>query len=308
LTFDPASLDSFLVNPISVVAIPPTLLPAYYVLFLNGHRDTTPLSLSVLKRAYRQRALETHPDRVHVTGADPSATTARFLEVTSAYEALGDFLGQAGKVGKAVVVTTRPATTPAARQATRQATRQAARPAARAAGRPTTRPAPKPATKPAAQPTPPEASRASDTKEQQRDNYANAPQDHYWSGPLPQHELLLGQFLYYSGAISWRTLIGAIHWQYGQRQRFGEIAVAQGHLTATAWQRVLRLAKPLEPCGDAAVRLGYLSTQTRDAIVATQRWRQPRFGRYFIERGTLRTDELLEATLRQWQHNRACTR
>ena len=40
--------------------------------------------------------------------------------------------------------------------------------------------------------------------------------DHFYRGRLPKRELLIGQFLYYSGIVSWRTLIGAIIWQKRQ--------------------------------------------------------------------------------------------
>ena len=39
------------------------------------------------------------------------------------------------------------------------------------------------------------------------------PNDHYHIWGIPQKELLLGQYLYYSGMISWKTLLKSIAWQ-----------------------------------------------------------------------------------------------
>ena len=43
-------------------------------------------------------------------------------------------------------------------------------------------------------------------------------------GPLPRRRLRLAEFLYYTGRVSWQSLIGAIVWQRSTRPHFGELA------------------------------------------------------------------------------------
>ena len=60
----------------------------------------------------------------------------------------------------------------------------------------------------------------------------NSFKDHFYHGTIPERELKIGQFLYYSGRISWRTMVRAIVWQKRQRPLFGQIAMKWNLLTA----------------------------------------------------------------------------
>ena len=68
------------------------LFNAYNVLFGSYSRISMDflryLQRSVLKEAYRQRALETHPDRSKVLGESKTEMSERFIQVTLAYEKL----------------------------------------------------------------------------------------------------------------------------------------------------------------------------------------------------------------------------
>jgi len=44
-------------------------------------------------------------------------------------------------------------------------------------------------------------------------NRTNCSSDHFYFGPMPKFKLLIGQYRYYSGRISWKVLIDAIAWQ-----------------------------------------------------------------------------------------------
>lgn len=133
---------------------------------------------------------------------------------------------------------------------------------------------------------------------------AEAPSvDHFWGGRLPNRPLLIGQFLYYSGRISFRALIGAIHWQRSQRPHFGQLAVQMGYLPAELVHSLLTLKRFEERIGDAAVRLGVLSQDKRDRLLALQRVAQRPFGQYFVDAGLLHPDDLRHAVTGQFQHN-----
>lgn len=66
--------------------------------------------------------------------------------------------------------------------------------------------------------------------------------DHYYHGPMPSRELKIGQFLYYSGLISWRVLIDAIVSQKKKRPLFGEHFITHGVLTAEDIDGLVRRA------------------------------------------------------------------
>jgi len=77
-----------------VVAIPHDLLPDFRLLF--GANDVLPSSIDArsLKRVYRRRALDTHPDRARATGADPAHLTRLFQELNVAYDRLLEFVAR----------------------------------------------------------------------------------------------------------------------------------------------------------------------------------------------------------------------
>lgn len=128
--------------------------------------------------------------------------------------------------------------------------------------------------------------------------------DHHWLQPIPANVLKLGQFLFYSGRISWRTLIESLTWQRVQRPLFGQIILAWGYATPQDIRELLTYRHAHEPIGDAAVRMGVLTPQVRDAMVGRQRGLQRRLGEYFVEKGILTQRELQELLVDQRLHNR----
>ncbi|MBA7569642.1 hypothetical protein ES708_11383 [subsurface metagenome] len=83
--------------------------------------------------------------------------------------------------------------------------------------------------------------------------------DHYYKGALPRRKLLLGQYLYYSGIISWRTLIKAVVWQRTHRPLMGQIAVKWGMLTPRDIREILNQKSFREKFGEFAMRNGYIT-------------------------------------------------
>jgi len=131
----------------------------------------------------------------------------------------------------------------------------------------------------------------------------------FHSSSLPKRELLLGQFLYYSGIIPWTTLIDAIVWQRMQRPPIGEIARQWNMLTEDEIQKILKERSFNEKFGAHALRKGYINAFQLLALVGRQRSLQQPFGKYFIEHGMLtapQIDRLIEQTKRHnlWAFSR----
>ncbi|MEW6220158.1 MAG: molecular chaperone DnaJ, partial [Thermodesulfobacteriota bacterium] len=111
--------------------------------------------------------------------------------------------------------------------------------------------------------------------------------DGRYQGPLPQRELLFGHFLYYSGAISWRSMIQALVWQRMQRPRIGEIARRLGWLSDGDVQSIFRQRRIFERFGGIAQRVGLLTDFQVRVLLLHQRRLQRRLGDYFVEQSLL---------------------
>jgi len=131
-----------------------------------------------------------------------------------------------------------------------------------------------------------------------------AMKDHFYQGVLPWRVLRLGEYLYYSGVISWRTLIGAIVWQKRQRPLFGEIARQWRLLSDEDIRFILRTKTRQEMFGECARRHGFLSRFQQLAVTGRQRELQPLFGRHFIENNLMSAFQIETLARRQAQHNR----
>jgi curved DNA-binding protein CbpA len=128
--------------------------------------------------------------------------------------------------------------------------------------------------------------------------------DYYYQGILPRRHLRLGEYLYYSKVISWRTLIGAIVWQKRQRPLFGEIARQWNFLSDEDIRLILKMKDRDEMFGECARRHGFLSRFQQLAVTGRQRKLQPLFGRHFIENGLMSVIQLDLMLRRMEQHNR----
>lgn len=127
--------------------------------------------------------------------------------------------------------------------------------------------------------------------------------DHFYTGSLPKGNLLLGQFLYYSGLISWQTLINAICWQRGQRPLIGQIAVGWELISYQDVLRILKIRNFDEKFGECAHRTGYISSFELFALVGKQKKLQRPFGEYFIESGILTPSDLMYMAQKHQLHN-----
>jgi len=126
--------------------------------------------------------------------------------------------------------------------------------------------------------------------------------DHFFSGAIPQRHLLFGQFLFYSGIVSWKTYIRALIWQRRQRPLLGQLAMEWGLLTLQDIREILADRQLGEKFGESAVRQGYLKAYNLLTLLGRQRRLQARFGEFFLQNGWF-TKEQVDAFYKLQQHH-----
>ena len=128
--------------------------------------------------------------------------------------------------------------------------------------------------------------------------------DHFYEGVFPKRKLLIGQFLYYSGIISWRTLIEAIAWQRRQRPLIGRIALDWNLISSYDIKKILTGRDFGEKFGEFALRKGYITSYNLTALLGKQRILQRPIGEHFVERNILSAMELGRMVEKLQSHNR----
>lgn len=133
---------------------------------------------------------------------------------------------------------------------------------------------------------------------------ARRPSGNFYAGMIPGRRLLFGEYLFYSGHVSWETFIKAIVWQRGQRPRFGDMALRWGWIKQRHIVSALRWRRHGEFIGEALVRLRYLNRLQSDCLLRAQRKAQKPFGEFFIENGLLSRGHLNSVVYRRYmEHN-----
>ena len=125
----------------------------------------------------------------------------------------------------------------------------------------------------------------------------------YFDGNLPQRKLLLSQFIYYSGYISWKIHINALIWQKRQRPPIGRIALKWGLLTSNQIQTILKMKQLGEKFGESALRMGLISRFELMTLIGQQKRIQKPIGRYFINTYALTSFQLQYMLRLQKRHN-----
>lgn len=128
-------------------------------------------------------------------------------------------------------------------------------------------------------------------------------EDHFYYGKLPSRTLRIGQFLYYSGIISWRSMIEAIAWQRKNRPLIGAIARSWKYLTEEEVSLILRNKAADERFGDYALKAGLLTQGNLMALLGKQRLFNRPLGEYFIRQGLLHATEVDDLVRHQQRHN-----
>jgi len=116
----------------------------------------------------------------------------------------------------------------------------------------------------------------------------------YYSGIMPRRSLLFAEYLYYSGIITWESLIKAIVWQQRLKSRFGEVACRLRYLSKEQIWKIIEKRRFREKIGDTAVRMNFLNRFQVHSILWHQTVSQKRIGTYFVETGIFTSENLHE--------------
>ncbi len=235
------------------------------------------LTADAVQASYRKRAFEVHPDRAAALGLSPTLATDRLRRVTEARGLLLAHLAATAPAAPMVFVSAPPLADE-----------------------------PRPFT-----PTPFTSMPLGATAELEDvalgEASSGTPEGprRLHVGAVPTRRLLLGQFLYYSGKVSWRELVEAVLWQRALRPRLGELLVRLGMLSAEQVDELLVARGKRSTLGARAVQEGLLDDRQLRRVVSLQQRLQRPLGGYFVEAGILRNAELRSLVRHQQQHNGA---
>ncbi len=230
-----------------------------------SHEFLQYLQLSGIKKAYRRKVMEIHPDRGSCQDLIlQRSMTHQFIDVHEAYKNLVSYLevrdtGQGSKsspvsfsVNKRGEKVERPGQTSAAER--KRFYQEKANIHRTSNGR---------------QQKPSEFGPLLDPKSLYR-------------GPMPNCPLLFGRYLYYSGTINLQTIVQALIWQRSQRPRFGEIGRRLGWLNEQDTYRILQNRQGRQLFGELALGLGILTREQLSLILLHQKKLHRRIGQYFV--------------------------
>ena len=247
------------------------------------------LQLSGIKKAYRSKALEIHPDRVSCQDLIMRQNlTQQFNEVHEAYKILVKYL-EARKTGEPHQWTQTFFTDGKVKKKAKKNQRP---------------------TGPANGATNYQAMQGSG-----RFNNGNGSRKKYplhksvfdpkslYRGPIPNRRLLFGRYLYYSGMISLQTIGKALIWQQSQRPRFGEAGKRLGWLNDQDIVRILQNRGDRQLFGESALRLGILTREQLQLLLQHQKSLHKRIGQYFVEQNYLDPVMLAKHVTAHRMHN-----
>ncbi|UCG78825.1 MAG: hypothetical protein JSV21_03040 [Nitrospirota bacterium] len=109
---------------------------------------------------------------------------------------------------------------------------------------------------------------------------------------VPKRELRIGEFLYYSGIISWEALILAIVSQKRERKKIGQIAKHWGWLTEEQIRFLLIDKGTGELFGDVLLRNGLITEFQLNTLLHQQQVSQKNIGEYLISNGDVSINDL----------------
>ena len=237
------------------------------------------LDVAAVRRAWRRMAVATHPDAVR--RGSRTADGRQFVEASRAYELLMSYL---------LSRPARPARHPASEKAQGRGPRPHA--AQSHGGHPHS-----------TQGHPARAHATPGRGAQGRSSTEGTGGPLFYRGQVPRRRLRLAEYLYYTGRISWQSLISALVWQRSSQPRFGELARELRNLSAVDLSRILGSRLRQEYTGEAAQRLQLLTAAQVERILALQRARRRLIGRYFVEQERISSSALTSILLELYRHN-----
>lgn len=107
----------------------------------------------------------------------------------------------------------------------------------------------------------------------------------YYTGQMPQRELLFGEFLFYSQIITWDEFIRTIFMQRKGRPCFGDIARRWNYLSEDNLETIISGKKYFELIGETASRMDIMNQLQVKSVLYYQRRIQRPIGQYFMEGG-----------------------
>jgi len=251
------------------------------------------LDVAVVRRAYRVLAVACHPDAARRSGVRHGANDGkRFIEASHAYELLMKYLLSRSPTPtpRPRPARPRPSPAPTRGQSSERRSAQDKRSGERRGeweGKST-------------------AGEKRGAGEKNGAGTAGAgarTTELFYRGQIPRRKLRLAEFLYYSGRVSWQSLINAIVWQRLEEPKFGELARELREISSQDLAKILLSKLRNEQTGQTALRLRLLSPRDVQRILILQRARHRPIGRYFVEKGGLSTEELNTIIRELYRHN-----
>lgn len=242
-----------------------------------------------LKKAFRSKAKKSHPDLAAHMGKDPRLMKLRFQELNDAFNILME------RVQKEQ--------TPYTVRRAKPVVKPAPRSTSKAKAKVKTNSRVKPATRPAAE----SVKSKTNSRNKTEPSAKKKKEDIYYSGKTPVRNLRFAEYLYYSGCISWADLVQALVWQYRNRPKLGELATESGLLDFAEVLEVIRTKNPYELFGEAAVRLGYLSSFKLNNLLREQKKMACPIGQYFTTSKLMTNDILHKKLIENRRHNNHVT-
>jgi hypothetical protein len=222
------------------------------------------LQLSGIKKAYRKKALEFHPD---LTCSENQLIqqnrTARFIDVHQAYEILINYLKEREKGICHQAGTVQGLYKKDQKQPHAQAYKS-------------------PRNQKAKQKRTNQFHYRAPGSRKKPINHIPVDPATLYKGPIPDCSLLFGRYLYYSGIINLQIIGQALVWQRSQRPRLGEIGIRLGWLSMNDTHRVLKYRRGSQLFGESALNLGLLNMQQLKHMIVQQKKLHKRFGQYFV--------------------------
>ena len=124
-----------------------------------------------------------------------------------------------------------------------------------------------------------------------------------FKGVLPDRAMLFGHFLYYSGLVDWQTIVRALIWQRASRPRVGDIGVRFGWLAQKDILPILKSGNCTDAFGKKAVVGGKLSRHQLQAILAFQKKNHRKIGEYFLKKRIFTRIQLQSLLRKCYKHN-----